>query len=97
VGRAATQKLETSRKTWRNYVERVVVKGTISVHYTLWNPICLQNVRRNNYKSYLRSNYCRTGRNVTVLQCYLRLNYCRKECIFPVLQFYLRLFKVKLL
>jgi hypothetical protein len=29
------------------------MKGTISVHYTLWDPIFLHNVRKNFYKSYL--------------------------------------------
>ena len=29
-----------------------MVKVSISLHYTLWYPICLQNVRKNNYKSF---------------------------------------------
>jgi len=61
LGKLATQKLVTSWKIWCNFAERVIVDGTISVHYTLWNPICLQNVCKNNYKSYLRLKYCRTG------------------------------------
>jgi hypothetical protein len=68
VGKPATQKLETSRKTWRNNAERVIVKGTISVNYTLWDLISLQNVRKNNYKSYLMLKYCRTGTAHPVLQ-----------------------------
>jgi len=68
VGNPATQKLEISRKTWRNYAERVIVKGNLSVHYSLWDPICLQNVGKNNYKRYLRLKYCRTGTVHPVLQ-----------------------------
>jgi hypothetical protein len=74
VDKLATQKLETSRKTWRNYAESVIVKCTISVHYALLDPICVQNVRKNNYKSYLRLKYCRTGTLHPVLQ-YSNLKY----------------------
>jgi hypothetical protein len=44
--------------------QHLIVKGTVIVHYTLWDPICLQNVRKNNYKTYLRLKYCRTWCNV---------------------------------
>jgi len=33
--------------------QHLTVKGTISVHYTLWDPICLHNVRKYIYKNYL--------------------------------------------
>jgi hypothetical protein len=31
--------------------QHLVVKGTVSAHCTVWDPVCLQNVRKNNYKS----------------------------------------------
>jgi hypothetical protein len=40
--------------------QHLSVKDRISAHYTLCDPICLQSVRKNNYKSYLSSKYCKT-------------------------------------
>jgi hypothetical protein len=34
------------------------VKGTIRAHNTLRNPIMLQGVRKNNYKTFLSLKYC---------------------------------------
>jgi len=34
--------------------QHLILKSTISAHNTLWDPTCLQDVRKNNYKTYLR-------------------------------------------
>jgi hypothetical protein len=43
--------------------DNIECKSTISVHYTLWDSTCLQNVSEH-YKGYLRFKYCRTGCSV---------------------------------
>ena len=49
--------------------QHLIVKGTISAHYTLRDPTCLQDVRKNNYKYYFRLKYCRTGCGISKTLC----------------------------
>jgi hypothetical protein len=54
--------------------QHLSVKGLISAHNILCDPISLQGNRKNNYKMYLRLKYCITGCSVSWLYGVLTLN-----------------------
>jgi hypothetical protein len=49
----------------------LILKVIICAHYTVWDPILYTECAKNNYKSYLRLKYCRTGCSTskTIYRC----------------------------